>query len=473
VRVLLAALVLVAFPVPAAAQPSSPEELAAAIARPAIVLVSVTWHGWVRDKQTGEVFGGTTGYEVKTTCSGVVIDPSGYVATASHCVHTGVHGGSGALFDAAIVELGKSGRIADPVKAKRAFEQNATAEGPAVDRPVERRINVERMVPDGEKLRRDAAPATVVDLVAPDDGDVAVLKIDRDRLPSVELRADSAPVGTPILAIGYPGSVPDQNLAPSNKNGQISAQRTQNNRPYYEFSAAATHGMSGGPVIDTQGRVIGLISNGTPGETQSFNFATAIATLSDLLRRKEITVGLGPNDRNFRTGLDRYFAGNHNSAVGYFDAVVTASPTHAQAEEFRRKAVEKGGVANSTDTTLLHVFALTCAGVAIVATGLGVLLILRRRRRTAAFAQLSDMDTPPYGIPLLPATLGDQPQDHGQRDPDQTERRERPFRDDQTEDQTRSDDTDINPRPPLPSEPRTSQTDDSDNTEQSSEHRRL
>jgi V8-like Glu-specific endopeptidase len=453
-----------------AAQPSSPEELAAAVARPAIVLVNVTWRGWVRDKQTGEVFGGTAGYEVKTSCSGVVIDPDGYVATASHCVHTGIHGGSGALFDAALAELGKAGRVGDPVKAKQALSQNALAEGASQDRPVDRQITVERMVPDGDKLKRDVAAATVVDLVAPDDGDVAVLKVPRNRLPSIELRTDDAPVGTPILAIGYPGSVPDPNLEPSNKNGQISAHRTQEKRPFYEFSAAATHGMSGGPVIDTQGRVVGLISQGTPGETQSFNFATATSTLSDVLRRKEITVGLGPNDRNFRTGLDRYFAGDYNAAADYFDAVIEGSPTHVQAGEFRDRTAQKGGTPSS-GSTLLPLFALICGGVAVVAGGLGVLLIVRRRR--AVTAALTTMDTPPYGIPLLPVGLGDQPQDHGQRDADQTERREVTLRDDQAGYQAHADNTDISPWSPLSSEPRTDKADNGDGAEDSTERHSL
>ncbi|MET0237847.1 MAG: serine protease [Kibdelosporangium sp.] len=457
---------LVVFPGPAAAQPSSPEELAAAVARPAMVFIEVTWHGWVRDKQTGEVFGGTAGYQVKTRCSGVVIDPSGYVATASHCVHTGIHGGGGALLDAAIAELGKAGRIGDPVKAKQALAKNALAEGALPDRPVVRQIQVARMVPDGDGLKRDVAIATVVDLVAPDNGDVAVLKVPRARWPAIELRTDAAPVGTPILAIGYPGSVPDPNLEPSNKNGQISAHRTQQKWPYYEFSAAAASGMSGGPVIDTQGRVVGLISQGTPGETQSFNFATATSTLSDLLRRKEITVGLGPNDRNFRTGLDRYFAGDADAAVDYFDAVVKGAPTHVQAAEFRRRAAEKGGTPSSGGT-LLVVFTLVCAGIAVVAAGLGVLLIVRRRRL------VSTMDTPPYGIPLLPAGLGDQPQRDRQYDADQTERRQVTLREDQADDQTQARDTEISPWSPPTSEPRTDKADHGDGAEDSTERHSL
>jgi hypothetical protein len=60
-----------------AAPPAGASERAAALARPGVVLVTVAWHGWVRDKTTGEVFGGVEGYTAKTTCTGFVVSPDG------------------------------------------------------------------------------------------------------------------------------------------------------------------------------------------------------------------------------------------------------------------------------------------------------------------------------------------------------------------------------------------------------------
>ncbi|NUT99110.1 MAG: hypothetical protein HOY78_44615, partial [Saccharothrix sp.] len=238
VAVLGAAFLALAPNLVAFAAPSSPEERAAALARPGIVYVSVTWHGWVRDKRTGEVFGGTAGYEVKTACTGAIVTPDGHIATASHCVHTGPLGGGGALFAAAVADLTKVGRVKDEAKAQRDLAEHGQAEGASPDSPVERAIQVERAEVKGSEQVRDIAPATVVDLVAPEDGDVAVLKIPREHLPAVPVRGDQTPVGTPILAIGYPGSTSgavDPSLEPSSKNGQISAKRTQQGRPFYEF----------------------------------------------------------------------------------------------------------------------------------------------------------------------------------------------------------------------------------------------
>jgi hypothetical protein len=116
-------------------------------------------------------------------------------------------------------------------------------------------------------------------------------------------------------------------------------------------------------------------------------------------------------------------------------------------------------------------FALICGGVAVVAGGLGVLLIVRRRR--AATTAISIMDTPPFGFPLPPVGPSDQPQNNqpqnnqpqnsGPYDADQTERRDVTLREEQTERQTRALETDISPWSPLASEPRTVKADKADN----------
>ncbi|XVS67172.1 trypsin-like peptidase domain-containing protein [Actinosynnema sp. CA-299493] len=407
-------------PAAVAAQPSSPEELAAAIARPAIVFITVQWHGWVRDKRTGEVFGGANGYVVKATCSGVVIRPDGHVATAAHCVHTGPQGGAGALFDAAIEDLAAVGRVVDRARAKAQLAEHAVAEGADPDRPVDRAIQVERMEATGDGPIRDVAPATVVDLVAPTEGDVAVLKVPRENLPSLGIRTDQTPVGTPILAIGYPGSAGaavDPSLEPSNKNGQVSARRTQNDRPFYEFSAAATQGMSGGPVVDMDGRIVGLVSQGSPGETQSFNFAAASSTLSDVLAGKDVKAEPGAHDHDYRAALDRYFADDFDGAVEGFDDVLAASPGHLQATEYRRLAVDRGGSAGGSSSWLIG-FAVLCGGVAVATATAGTAIALTRRRRlspavpppsSASPPVVSDVDTPPLGIPVRFAPVAQPP----------------------------------------------------------------
>jgi serine protease Do len=379
-------LLALALCLPAAPAAASPEEQAAAIARPAIVFVRTSWHGWVRDIRTGEVFGGAEGYRLTTACSGAVISGDGYVATASHCVATHADGGGeGLLLDMAAAELAELGRVRDPALARQQLAEHAVAEGAEPGDPIGQDIQVER---DG-----DVAPATVVRLVAPTEGDVAVLDVPRSNLPAVELATGDVPVGTPVLAIGYPastGEATDPTLEPSSKNGQVSNHRGQDGHPFLEISAAVTHGMSGGPVVDMHGRVVGVISQLSPGETQSFNLAASAATLAELTQGKD---ALGPTDRNYRTGLEAYFAGDHDTAVEYLDAVLAAVPDHPQATRYRDLAAERGGVPSS-GAGMLVVLISVCAGVAVLTGAAGVMLVARRRRL------LMTAPTPPYGFPI-------------------------------------------------------------------------
>ena len=375
-----------------AAPAADPGERAAALARPGVVLVTVAWHGWVRDKTTGEVFGGVEGYTAKTTCTGFVVSPDGYVATASHCVHSGPDGGAGLLFDAAIDDLAVVRRIGGRAGARKALAERAVAEGANPDRPADRSIQVERMEVDGEgNLVRDTAPASVVDLVTPADGDVAVLKMPRDHLPSLELRPDEPPVGSSVLAIGYPTPI-DRNLEPSSRDGLLSARRTLGDRPFHEFTAAATPRMSGGPLVDERGRVVGVISQD--------GLASAPPTLRDLLRDKGINTDPGPLDRDYRTGIDHYFDGDFDSAVAYFDAV----PAHPQAAEFRRRAVERGGTAEAGPTPLVWFAVLAWT---LVAAALAGLVVLRRGRLVSEV----DTATSPVGFRVPPQADGDQDAD--------------------------------------------------------------
>jgi serine protease Do len=101
--------------------------------------------------------------------------------------------------------------------------------------------------------------------------------------------------------------------------------------------------MSGGPVVDTRGRFVGVISQLSPGETQSFNLASAAETLTAVLRGKAVDAALKPVGRDCRTGLAAYFAGDYDDAVEYLDAVLAVTSGQPQATRYRDLAVARGG----------------------------------------------------------------------------------------------------------------------------------
>jgi serine protease Do len=329
------------------------DNVAVEIAAPSVVPVAVSFHGWVRDDRTGEVFGGRKGYTLTTSCSGSVINGDGYVATAGACVD-GTHG----LIDLALDDLAAVGRVRDRALARQQLVEHAVVEGARPGSPVERRIQVER--PGG----KDAAPADVVAT----EGDVAVLKVARSNLPAIEVVTGDVSVGTPVLVLGYTGVV---------QHGQVTAHRG-------ELLEVSVGGTSGGAVVDRRGRLVGVIVQPSPA------LAAEGTTLTEVLRGKGVRAALGPGDRDYRAGLDAYFAGDYDTAVAYLDAVLAGTPGHQQAREYRDRAAARGGRA---PTNGLLVVLLVLAAVVALGAGAGAIALTVRNRRM-------DTPTPPYGFPM-------------------------------------------------------------------------
>lgn len=329
----------------------APPELATALAAPSVVAVQTSWQGWVRDDRTGEVFGGAKGYHVTAECGGAVVGGAGLVATAGHCVDDGKEG----LLDRAVAELTTLGRVRDPALARRQLAEHAVVEGPRTGSQVVRRVTVTR--------GGDSVAATVAGAVAEDD--LALLQVPWRGLPALAVAPGGVPVGAGVLAAGRP---PEEFR-------QVRVVRRA--APFFEVTAPT---VSGGPVVDTRGRLVGVASRGV----------SVSAGLADLLRGRH--AGLGAVDRDYRTGLEAYFAGDYDRAVEYLNAVLGAAPGNEQARRYRDRAAARGGSAPGSGLSIALVVA---CGVLAAGSGVAGVVIAARRRR-------ADMDTPPYGFPVEP-----------------------------------------------------------------------
>ncbi|HEY5853604.1 MAG TPA: S1C family serine protease, partial [Aldersonia sp.] len=76
---------------PAELPPPNQLEKSAALIRPAIVSIELHASGYVIDEQ-GNPFNNGNPYELDGSCSGFVVNPDGYIATAGHCVDVGPEG---------------------------------------------------------------------------------------------------------------------------------------------------------------------------------------------------------------------------------------------------------------------------------------------------------------------------------------------------------------------------------------------
>ena len=98
--------------------------------------------------------------------------------------------------------------------------------------------------------------------------------------------------------------------------------------PEYEIDAAVTEGMSGGPAIELNGKVIGVNSFAPIGESQPFNFVAPADSLAAILASKGVKARLGPADVYYRNGLDHYYSGHYTEAIDDFDLTLSMSPDY-------------------------------------------------------------------------------------------------------------------------------------------------
>ncbi len=378
----------------------TPEERAAAIARPAVVYLEQEWTAWVRVPRSSALYfegwvNDGNAFQWTTRCSGFVVNPDGYVVTAGHCVDPGEEGARGTALEYAAAWLIQQGwaRRSDAAYILQEGHGYWTVEGNEKGSDADLAIHVQWGVAAGGLKAGKAEPARVVEAQSWSDGDVALLKVEESDLASILMApTDDIDVGTPVLSVGYPGStdqVTDQSLEPTYKDGQINSEKTRSGGllPVYEMSAALSGGMSGGPTVDLDGRVIGINSFNIRGETEAFNYITPVSLVSEMLARNGVTNELGPIDEAYQAGVEAFFAGELQAAVDSFDEVLALAPTHQQAQEMKVEATKllaeqpPAVEPTSDEGGGAPVWLFVVGALVLVGIGVGV-VVLRRRPST-------------------------------------------------------------------------------------------
>lgn len=410
----------VAAPTPATTA-ATPVQQAEAIAKPSVVFIKTEWTGWLTHATFAGVdiadalssTGGAPKFTVTTTCSGWIADPNGYVVTAGHCVddQSMAYGGRGLIVQAAVAQIATDvGLTAAEAQSMLTYGyQNWTVEGSDKGSPPDRVVGVYQTKAASGVSVTEPMQAKVVDVEAFTKGDVALLKVEsKSAMPALTLAATQPATGSQVIAAGYPGSVSDTvdpSNDPSMKDGSVSAEtRTVAGVPFTEISAATSSGMSGGPVVDLQGHVVGTVSWSPGVETQAFNFMTATSSLRELTSRNGVTSTISATDQAYRDGLTAYFAGKYHDAVKKFDAVLALEPAHAMAQEYKQLSIQNypsEKKASSSNTTL---YVGIGAGVVVLAVVVAGFLLIKRRRAGTTGAALSTAPGPQPLTPTVTAT---------------------------------------------------------------------
>lgn len=384
-------------------------------------------YGMVRlpDGKTLSFFGEGSNAPFVTTwnCTGFVVNPDGWVATAGHCADPDT--AKEQILKRAVTEYQaqypESPVSQDPLATLEYLAKNARVEGTLPGQGPH--VDLTLIYGTGTKIA-EKMPATVVDFKPLGKGDVALLKVDKRNLPSSELATDSdVSIGTPVLAVGYAeptARLTGRSLDPTNKSGKVSKKSNVKSSPVYEIDAAVAEGMSGGPTVGLNGKVLGVNSFGPAGESQPFNFIAPSDTLATMMAAKAVNATLGPADRAYRQGLSHYYEGRYSDAIKDFDLALTLSPDYPGAADLKTSAAnlrQQYGDASIFERSNLLWYIVSGALVVLLVGGWVTFTFLRNRRQRRAEAEpaeppsddAEDANGTVRALGLVPPVKADEP----------------------------------------------------------------
>lgn len=166
--------------------------------------------------------------------------------------------------------------------------------------------------------------------------DLAILKVSspEGKYPALSLAtAQTFSVGTQIYAIGFPGLANSKTLFSDTAariatitKGTISAIKpsANNNFSLIQIDATISHGNSGGPIINTDGKVIAVSTYGISGTSEKdYNAGVSAEEVQKYLAQESITNTPGTITTALESGLDNMSREYYNWAIRDFTKVKT------------------------------------------------------------------------------------------------------------------------------------------------------
>jgi V8-like Glu-specific endopeptidase len=261
------------------------------------------------------------------------------------------------------------------------------------------------IIPDGTAL-----PFEIKQYGAPtgegnDQGkDVAIIKIEVKNAPILKLAdSDKVQLQDHVTVIGYPGAADTFNsgllssksaLEATINDGKISAKKqASSGAPILQTSTAATHGNSGGPVLNDANEVIGLLTfrgdtiNGQ--EVSGFSFIVPSNTVMEYVKSAGTTNDLGPTDNLYREGLGYYWDQYYSSAIPKFEEVKRMFPQHSEVDRLvqsSQQAKAEGKEKSSFPVWIVVVVVVVLVVILflIIMIVVGVVIAKKRKKGKAA-----------------------------------------------------------------------------------------
>lgn len=246
--------------------------------------------------------------------------------------------------------------------------------------------------------------------------DVAILKVEVKNAPTLALgNSEETQVGDHIFVMGYPGAADSglldakSALEPTINDGAISSKKASaDGAPIFQTNTSATHGNSGGPVINEKGEAIGLLTfrgnlvNGQ--EVQGFSFIVPMSTAMEFVHQAGASGHASPVDAKWRHGLDYFWSGEYRNARDDFQEVLALFADHGEAARLVTECQEHivKGDDKSFQGTLGRLGMYGC-GFLILVGGAVVLLVQLLRRKKGAPTPTSKATPAPAGTVPQPS----------------------------------------------------------------------
>src|SRR6185369_3702079 len=313
------------------------------------------------------------------TGSGFILSSNGYIATNAHCVDT-THNGEDKAKQVLFYQMVQ--QIAQQLN-KRPQDVNTNFID-QYSRMTSFELIHKVFLPDGSsypfEIKQFGAPTGESN----DQGkDVAIIKIEIKNAPILKIGdSDKVQLQDHITVIGYPAAADTKLLdfkslmEATVNDGKISARKTATSgAPILQTNTAATHGNSGGPGINDDYEVIGLLTfRGdvvNNQEVQGFTFLVPSNTVMEYVKAAGASNTEGLTDSLFKEGLEYYWDQRYSLAIPKFEEVKRLFPQHSEVDKLITSSQQAKSEGKERAT-----FPLWAIGVVVVVVVLIGLIIL-------------------------------------------------------------------------------------------------
>ncbi len=217
--------------------------------------------------------------------------------------------------------------------------------------------------------------------------DVALLKVNVNGAPAIPIETGRVVQNEDIVIMGFPGDAnnsltDNQQTDVTVTDGVVSSirQAAGGKGTLYQSDADASHGSSGGPAIDQEGKVIGLMTyryaDSNSGDAAK-SYIRAIADFTQLAADKGVTIDpASATQDEWEKGLELYSHSHYSAALKDFDKVQAAYPAQRLVASYISGSEQ--AIADGKDVQQVPVGAIVSVlAVALIAAAGAVFVMIR------------------------------------------------------------------------------------------------